>query len=518
MFAFALWDRNRRQLFLARDRMGKKPLFYAHAPDGSLVFGSELQALTAVPGLSRRISRTAIDDYFTFGYIPDPATIYEAVDKLPAAHYLVLQQGAAWAPPKRYWSPPTAAHGMTAGDATAELVERLTRHVQTRLVADVPLGAFLSGGVDSSSVVAIAAGLRDDPLSTFTIGFSGDQDERRYAETVALRYRTEHRSEPSSVDYIDAARDQARIFGEPFGDVSAVPTNSVCALARRHVTVALSGDGGDEVLGGYRRHQWHRMTEAVRRLIPAPVRRRVIGDLARAYPKLDRAPRWLRAKHTLTEISLDAATGYFRMLCKVQHDRRHALYAPVLKAGLDGYDPAGRISALMDGCGSDDPLLQAQYVDLHTYLPGDILTKVDRTSMANSLEVRAPMLDYKFVEWGMALPAGLKLRRGVGKWVLKRAMEPYLPREVLYRAKQGFAMSLNTQFRNGADRLRARLLSPAMLDSCLFAPETISQIIDEHEAGGFNHAEVLWLLLVFEGFLAAEAGLGERRQAAAMTF
>lgn len=518
MFAFALWDRNRRQLFLARDRMGKKPLFYAHAPDSSLVFGSELQALTAVPGLSRRISRTAIDDYFTFGYIPDPATIYEAVHKLPAAHYLLLQQGAAWAPPKRYWSPPTAAHGMTEGDATAELVERLTRHVQTRLVADVPLGAFLSGGVDSSSVVAIAAGLRDDPLSTFTIGFSGDQDERQYAETVALRYRTEHRSEPSSVDYIDAARDQARIFGEPFGDVSAVPTNSVCALARRHVTVALSGDGGDEVLGGYRRHQWHRMTEAVRRLIPAPVRRRVIGDLARAYPKLDRAPRWLRAKHTLTEISLDAAAGYFRMLCKVQHDRRHALYAPVLKAGLDGYDPAGRISALMDGCGSDDPLLQAQYVDLHTYLPGDILTKVDRTSMANSLEVRAPMLDYKFVEWGMALPPGLKLRRGVGKWVLKRAMEPYLPREVLYRAKQGFAMSLDTQFRNGADRLRARLLSPAMLDSCLFAPETISQIIDEHEAGGFNHAEVLWLLLVFEGFLAAEAGLGERRQAAAMTF
>jgi len=510
-FAFALWDRNRRQLFMARDRLGKKPLYYAHAPDGSLVFGSELRCIQAVPGMPRRIRAAAVDDYFALGYIPDPDTIYEGVHKLPAAHYLLLQQGGRVVQPRRYWQAPTETHSATEQEATAELVRRLTAYTATRMVADVPLGAFLSGGVDSSAVVALAAGLRTEagagPLSTFTIGFPGAEDERGYAQQVATRYGTDHRAEPTTIDYIDAARDQARVFGEPFGDVSSVPTGHVCALARRHVTVALSGDGGDEVLGGYRRYQWHRMTEAVRRLLPGPVRRGVLGRLAQVYPKLDRAPRWLRAKHTLTEISLDSALGYYRMVCKVQHDRRRALFSGKLEAGLDGHDPSRRITALMDECGSDDPLLQAQWTDINTYLVGDILTKVDRASMAHALEVRAPMLDHEFVEWGLGLPAGLKLRGREGKWVLKRAMEPLLPHEILYRPKQGFAMSLDTQFREGADRLRERLLGPAMLESGLFAPDAIAQLVDEHEAGRFNHAGVLWLLLVFEGFLAAEAGL-----------
>ena len=514
-FAFALWDRNRRQLFIARDRLGKKPLYYAHAPDGALVFGSELRALLAVPGLPRRISPRAVDDYFALGYIPDPHTIYEGVHKLPAAHYLLLQQGEAGVQPTRYWSVPTGTHAATDDAACAELTRRLTDYTATRMVSDVPLGAFLSGGVDSSAVVAVAAGLRDGPLSTFTIGFPGGQDERGYARMVADRYGTEHRAEPTTIDYIDAARDQARVFGEPFGDVSSVPTGSVCALARRHVTVALSGDGGDEVLGGYRRYQWHRMTEAVRALLPGPVRRRVIGELARVYPKLDRAPRWLRAKHTLTEISLDSALGYYRMVCKVQHDRRRALFSGALESQVDGHDPARPIVDLMEGCGSDDPLVQAQYTDINTYLVGDILTKVDRASMAHGLEVRAPMLDYEFVAWGIGLPARLKLRGREGKWVLKRAMEPLLPHEVLYRPKQGFAMSLDRQFQAGADRLRTRLLGPAMLGSGLFEPDAIAQLIDEHEAGRFNHAGVLWLLLVFEGFLAMEAGVGGMQPALA---
>ena len=512
-FAFALWDRNRRQLFIARDRLGKKPLYYAHAPDGSLVFGSELRCIQAVPGTPRRISPAAVDDYFALGYIPDPGTIYEGVHKLPAAHYLLLQQGGAMPQPQRYWSVPAATHAATDAAAVAELTRRLTDYTATRMVSDVPLGAFLSGGVDSSAVVAVAAGLRaaagNGALSTFTIGFPGGEDERGYAQQVADRYGTEHRAEPTTIDYIDAARDQARMFGEPFGDVSSVPTGSVCALARRHVTVALSGDGGDEVLGGYRRYQWHRMTEAVRRFLPGPVRRGVLGQLAQVYPKLDRAPRWLRAKHTLTEISLDSALGYYRMVCKVQHERRRALFSGTLEAALDGHDPATRITALMEGCASDDPLLQAQYTDINTYLVGDILTKVDRASMAHGLEVRAPMLDYEFVEWGLGLPAGLKLRGREGKWVLKKAMEPLLPHEILYRPKQGFAMSLDRQFRDGAARLRERLLGPAMLDAGLFAPDAIAQLVDEHEAGRFNHAGVLWLLLVFEGFLHGEAGLGQ---------
>lgn len=505
MFALALWDRNQQLLFLARDRMGKKPLYYTWAPGGSLVFASELGALAEIPTLPRRIDPLSVEDFFTYGYIPDPRTIYADIHKLPAAHYLLLRRGGSTAAPQRYWGLHTTRQEITEAEAAPILVDRLRRSVEARLIADVPLGAFLSGGVDSSAIVALAADLREAPLSTFTIGFSGDEDERPYAELVARRYATAHRWDVTAVDYIEAAGRQAHIFGEPFGDPSSVPTYTVCALTRRHVTVALSGDGGDEVLAGYRRYQWHRLAEAVRTFVPGPIRRRVIGEIARIYPKLDRAPRWLRAKHTLTEISLDSALGYFHTICKTRQDRRRTLFAPVMKAGLDGYDPSRRILALMESCGSDDPLVQAQYVDMHTYLVGDILTKVDRTSMANGLEVRSPMLDHDFVEWGLRLPQSLKLRGIEGKYLLKRAMEPYLPLDILCRRKQGFAKSLAAEFRRGSGRLRDRLLGPVLLDSGLFQPASLAQLLDEHAAGRFDHSVPLWLLLVFEGFLADTA-------------
>jgi asparagine synthase (glutamine-hydrolysing) len=389
-------------------------------------------------------------------------------------------------------------------------MSRLRDATARRLVADVPLGAFLSGGVDSSAVVAIAAGLREAPLDTFTIGFSGVEDETPFADMVARRYGTVQHSEMAAeLDYISAARLQGGIFGEPFGDSSAVPTFKVCALTRRRATVALSGDGGDEVFAGYRRYQWHRITEAVRALLPGPIRRTVIGQLARAYPKLDRAPRWLRAKHTLTEISLDSALGYYRMVAKTDHSRRRSLFSARLKTAVEGYDPSARIPALMEESGSDDPLLQAQYADLQTWLSGGILTKVDRVSMANALEVRAPFLDYEVVEWGLALPGALKLRGGEGKYLLKRGLAPYLPHEVLYRPKQGFASSLAACFRAAPDRLRNRLLGEVMFGFDLFSPQAIAQLIDEHAKGRFDHSGVLWLLLVFEGFLATEMAEGE---------
>ncbi len=516
MFAFALWDRNRRTLFLARDRLGKKPLHYMRTPGGGLAFASELGALAGVPGHSRRLNPAAVDDYFAFGFIPDPLTIYEGISKLPAGHTLLAECGGKQAEARRYWRAAITPGPTTEAEAVPVLVAHLRRSVADRLLADVPLGAFLSGGVDSSAVVAMAAPMRNAPLTTFTIGFEGAGDERPFAAAVAARYGTDHHAEPASFDYIAAARQQAAIFGEPFGDSSSVPTHEVCRLARRHATVAISGDGGDEVLGGYRRYQWHLIAEGVRSHIPAGLRRRVIGQLARAYPKLDRAPRWLRAKHTLTEISLDSALGYYRTVCKVHHAQRRALFSCTLAAQLDGRDPADRIAAIMDRCDEADPLQQAQMVDLETYLPGDILTKVDRASMAASLEVRAPLLDHELVEWGLSLPTALKIRRGVGKYLLKRAMEPYLPHEILYRAKQGFATSLAGQFRQDADRLRDRLLGEAMADSTLFDAETIARLIDEHEGGHFDHSGVLWLLLVFEGFLfsQARAAAPERAEAA----
>jgi asparagine synthase (glutamine-hydrolysing) len=506
MFAFALWDRNRGQFFMARDRLGKKPMHYAMLPDGGLAFASELKAFAPLPGIDRSLSPQAIDDFFTFGYVPDPATIYRGIHKLEAGHFLLVERDGSSNGPQRYWDVPIAPQAISEMDAIVALRAHLDESVKIRLASDVPLGAFLSGGVDSSAVVATAARIRSEPLTTFTIGFDGGEDETPFAEMMAARYHTEqHNERAAAVDMIDAARLQAVIFGEPFGDTSSVPTNSVCALARRHVTVALSGDGGDEVFAGYRRTRWHSLTEGVRRHIPGPLRRQVLGRLASIYPKLDRAPRFLRAKHTLTELSLDSAMGYARMVTKTHHAQRRAVFSAHLNAALDGHDPHARIADLMERCPSEDPLVQAQYVDLHSYLVGDILTKVDRTSMANSLEVRAPFLDHRFVAWGLNLPPELKLRGNSGKYILKRALEDAVQHEILYRPKQGFATSLAGLFRAHAGRLRARLLGPAMIESGLFNPTGIARLIDAHDSGRFDHSSVLWLLLVFEGFLMEQA-------------
>jgi asparagine synthase (glutamine-hydrolysing) len=505
MFAFALWDRNRRTLFLARDRMGKKPLYYATDAEGRFVFASELAALATVPSLARTLDPAAIDDFFALGYIPDPGSIWRAVKKLPPAHFLLLRAGESVPQPRRYWQVPVQPLAIGEQDAAAQLAEKLSAATAARLVSDVPLGAFLSGGVDSSAVVAMAAQARTTPLDTFTIGFDGEADETPYAEAVAARYGTrQHNARAAAVDVIDAARSVGRVFGEPFGDPSAVPTLTVTALARRQATVALSGDGGDEVFAGYRRYRWHLLVETARRRLPAGVRRHAIGTLARLYPKLDRAPRFLRAKHTLSELSLESALGFAATVTKLQRARRRALYAPSLAAALDGHDPTDRFAALMAECPSTDPLAQAQYVDLATWLAGQMLVKVDRASMANSLEVRSPFLDHDLVAWGLSLPAAAKLARGEGKRVLKRALEPYLPRALLHRPKQGFATSHAATFRAEMPRLRGRLLGEGMLDCGLFAPAALTRMLDEHASGAFDHSQPLWLLLVFEGFLAAQ--------------
>ena len=516
-FAFALWDRNRGALFLARDRLGKKPLYYATDSLGRLLFASELSALAQAPALPRRIDPAAVEDFFAFGYVPEPGSIFQGIRRLPPGHFLLWERGAPMPEPRRYWDVPLHAEPLDEAAAMRRLLDHLVEATAARMVADVPLGAFLSGGVDSSAVVAAAARLRGSPLDTFTIGFEGTEDETPYAEMVARQYGTiQHNERATAVDVIDAARLQGRIFGEPFGDNSSVPTFGVSALARRHATVALSGDGGDEVFGGYRRYRWHVLVEGARTLLPAGMRRHAIGTLARLYPKLDRAPRWLRAKHTLTELSLESALGYARTVTKVQRERRRALFSPALAAALDGHDPTARMPALMQQAGTRDALAQAQYVDLHTWLPGDILTKVDRASMANSLEVRSPFLDHDFYAFGLSLPPSLKLAGGTGKHVLKRALSSLLPRELLYRPKQGFATSPAATFRAQAERLRSRLLGEAMAGSGLFALPALARLIDEHAAGAFDHGAALWLLLVFEGFLAAEAaGAGGLAAAAA---
>ena len=503
-FAFALWDRSRGELLLARDRLGEKPLHYAWLPDGSLAFASEIGGLLALPQTPTAIDPASVDDYLALGYIPDPATMYATIRRLPAAHFMLLRRGeAARPPPRAYWQPPRSVSAASA-DAAAELVHRLDAAVRGQLMSDVPLGAFLSGGVDSASIVTLASAARREAggaaLDCFTIGFAGAEDERPVASEVARLVGATHHTELGTNGYLGAAHEIAQVFGEPYGDHSAVPTLAVCRLARRHVTVALSGDGGDEVFAGYRRYRFHALAEAVRAYLPAPLRRGVIGRLAAIYPKLDRAPRWLRAKTTLTEISLESAMGYYGTVCKLERAQRRALYSPGFRSLVDGHDPSARFVERMAECDTDQPLLAAQYTDLHTYLPGDILVKTDRASMAASLELRPPLLDHELVAWGMALPAHDKLRGGVGKHVLRRAMAGRLPGALLWGRKRGFAASIGAEFRAKAGQLRSILGGPAILESGMFDPGALRRLVDEHEAGHFDHSQILWQLLVLAGW------------------
>jgi asparagine synthase (glutamine-hydrolysing) len=505
MFAFALWDRGAGRLLLARDPLGEKPLHYAWLPDGGFAFASEIGGLKALSELPRGLDPVALDDFLALGYVPEPATIYAAIRRLPPGHLMLLGVGEAQATLQRYWTPPRVAVAGGA-DAAEALRSRLDAAVRARMMADVPLGAFLSGGIDSGAVTSLAAMAAGQPLATFTIGFGGAADERPDAAMVAERYGTRHVAEDgAAADYLAMAREIPRLFGEPFGDHSAVPTLAVASLARRHVTVALSGDGGDEVFAGYRRYRFHMMAEAARRLLPTRLRRGAVGALARAYPKLDRAPRWLRAKTTLTEISLDSALGYYGTVCKLAEERRRALLSPAQRAAVTGHDPSARFAALMAECDPDDSLLQAQYADLQTYLPGDILTKVDRTSMAVSLEVRPPLLDPELVGWGLALPAAAKLRGGVGKRVLREAASAVLPTTLLQRRKRGFAADLSGKLRAAAAQIRTRLTSGPMAESGLFNLQAVGRLVDQHSNGGFDHTQALWNLLVVEGFLLGEA-------------
>lgn len=506
MFAFALWDRMHQTLLLARDRLGKKPLYYGTTPRGVLAFGSELAALTAVPGLAEAIDPAAVDDYLAFGYVPDPRSIYRDIVKLPPAHYLLVEAGAA-APPRRYWSLPDslpAPHSLP--EAATELSARLEAAIARRMIADVPLGSFLSGGIDSGIVTALAARHATASLQSFTIGFPGAADERGAAAAIAAHCGAEHVTRtvtPGNI--VEAAGFQAEVFGEPFGDHSSVPSLEVAKLARTRVKGVLSGDGGDEVFAGYRRYRWHMICERARRLLPERARRALLAPIARAYPKLDRAPAWLRAKTTLTEISLDSAHGYYRTLCKLQDDERRGLMSPRLRALLDGHDPADPVvAALAEG---DDPLRAAQRVDLATYLPGDILVKVDRTSMRSGVEVRSPLLDIDVLTWGMGLPPGLKLHEGRGKGVLRAMAAPLLPPSVLSRPKQGFVAPLAHELRGVAPRLRGLLLGPTMLDTGWFDAAALGRMIDQHAAGTSDHAWKLWHLLVLEGFFARRAAL-----------
>ncbi|MGE5522233.1 MAG: XrtA/PEP-CTERM system amidotransferase [Rhodospirillaceae bacterium] len=504
MFAFALWDRTARTLFLARDRLGVKPLYYATLPGGTWLFGSELKALLAHPGLPRRIDPQAVEDYFAYGYVPEPRTIFEGVHKLSPGCTLTVVRGEAARSPVEYWDVPFRPSGpISEREAGEELVERLRESVRLRLIADVPLGAFLSGGVDSSAVVATMAQLSSEPVTTCSISF-GDPayNESAYAEKVARRYATRHHVEQVEADDFTLVDRLSRIYDEPYADSSAMPTYRVCQLARRSLKVALSGDGGDESFGGYRRYQWHVNEERVRSLVPRSLRRPVFGMLGRVYPKADWAPRIFRAKSTFQSLAKESVAAYFRSVSLLQDEMREKLFSDRLKRELAGYTAMEVLRRHARRAPTDHPLSLVQYLDLKTYLVGDINTKVDRASMANSLEVREPLMDHPLVEWLSSLPPDLKLRHGEGKYLLKKSMEPYISADVLYRPKMGFAVPLASWFRGPLKAsVRRSVLGPVLAETGWFDARYVARLVDEHQSGLHDHSTPLWTLLMFEAFL-----------------
>ncbi len=504
MFAFALWDRRQGVFFLARDRLGVKPLYYAVTDDGWLVFGSELKTITAWPGFRREILDEAVEDYFGYGYVPEPRTIYKMALKLPPGHTLTLRRGQPLPTPKEYWDVPfRPLPPMRLEDAQAELIERLREAVRVRLVAEVPLGAFLSGGVDSSAVVAMMAGLSEQPVKTCSIAFTeAKYDESEYARQVADRYHTHHHVDTVQADDIGLVDKLAHLFDEPFADSSAMPTYRVCELARRQVTVALSGDGGDENFAGYRRYRWHAYEERLRRLLPLGLRRPLFGFLGRVYPKADWAPRIFRAKTTFEALARDTVEGYFHGVSVCSDALRSRLFSRAFRRRLNGYRASEVLRRYHARSSQLDAVSQVQYLDMKTYLVGDILTKVDRASMAHALEVRVPFLDHPLVEWVSGLPVGYKLRGREGKYMLKRALEPHLPHDVLYRRKMGFAVPLEEWFRGPLrERLRQAVLAPRMADSGLFDMSFVERMVSDHAAGLRDYSAALWALLMFAAFL-----------------
>lgn len=505
MFAFAIWDRKQGTLFLARDRMGVKPMHYAWLPDGSFIFGSELKVLTAHPEFVRDIDPHAVEDYFSFGYVPDPRSIYRHAHKLPAAHTLTLRRDATGRPtPRPYWDVHfTHNNPIALADAEAELRDRVSESVRLRMVADVPLGAFLSGGVDSSAVVATMAGLSSTPVQTCAIGFDDPRfNESAFAQMVADRYHTEHRLEIVKSDDFDLIDTLAWLYDEPFADSSALPTYRVCQMARKHVTVALSGDGGDESLGGYRRYRMHLGEERVRNSLPQGLRRPLFGALGRVYPKADWAPRPLRAKTTFQAMAMDSVQAYHHSMSHLRADQRQALFSPVFQKSLGGYNALEVFRHYAQNAQTDDPLALIQYLDYKTWLVGDINTKVDRASMAHSLEVREPLMDHLLVEWLATLPSSLKIQGNEGKFVFKKAFEPLLPEDVLYRPKMGFSVPLASWLRGPLkQRMQESVLSPRMLDSGYFNQATLQRLVEQHLGGQHDHSTALWMLIMFDAFL-----------------
>ncbi|MGH7232660.1 MAG: asparagine synthase (glutamine-hydrolyzing) [Nitrospiraceae bacterium] len=493
MFAIALWDERAHTLLLARDRVGKKPLFYTISPGQGLIFGSEIKAILQDPEVQRDLNPEALDSYLSLLYVPAPLTMFRGIQKLPAGHLLICNEDKVKV--KEYWDlvyTPDPLENET--ECLQQLHAILKEAVRIRLRSDVPLGAFLSGGVDSSVVVSLMAEQLDRPVLTCSVGFYEQaHNELPYARAVAKRFHSDHREHVIEPVLKDLIPQLVRFFDEPFADSSAIPTYYVSQMARQHVTVALSGDGGDEVFAGYSRHYLQKLEHRLARILGA-AGTTMLSQLAGFLPAM-------KGKNTLRKLGMspDSACAWKHCGFLFADEDKHKLYDDDLGAACRHFDPAERFRSFYNRCSASDPLDKALYVDIKTYLTDDILVKVDRMSMAHALEVRAPLLDHKFLEFTTTLPASMKLKGSQTKVLLRRLIEGSIPPEVRDRKKHGFTMPLAEWLREPLREIVEDVMfSQRALERGLFNPQYIRSIWNGHLSGKQDYSHHIWMLLMFE--------------------
>jgi len=499
MFAIAIWDERDKSLFLARDRVGKKPILYSHQPNGDLIFGSEFSAVLKHPAVSREVDLEAIDNYMSYLCVPAPMTAFKQIRKLEPGHWLLWKDGEIKT--QRYWQPDFSKKiKITEEEAIVETTRILRESTKLRMISEVPLGAFLSGGVDSSAVVALMAQESEQPVKTFSIGFEEqDFSELKYAKRVAEHVGAEYNEfivRPNALDVIPTLVDH---YGEPYADSSAIPTYYVAKETRKHVTVALNGDGGDESFAGYERYAAMRIAEAYAR-VPAALRKVFVEVPVSLLPTSElKRSRFRDAKRFLRAANLPRTERYFRWVTTFNRDTKKELYTSDFAASVSGQDPLSLLDkwfAKANGTGTLDATL---LTDQMTYLPNDLLVKVDIATMANSLEARSPFLDHKLIEFAATLPESMKMI-GVGtKSLLKKVAARLVPREVIYRRKMGFGVPIGKWFRGEMkDFVRGVLLSERSLKRGIVKPDILERYVNEHIAGERDHSFQLWTFLMLE--------------------
>ena len=495
MFSFALWDERERRLFCARDRLGVKPFFYS-ITNGDFIFASAPAALLRFPGFERAVDFRALDLYLTYQYVPSPLSIFERMNKLSPAHYLLFADGRLSV--TRYWEVnPSGTVAMSYDESRERLRDLLTEATRLRLISDVPLGAFLSGGIDSSVVVALMSGLSDLPVKTFSIGFEDQSyNELPYARALARRYATDHHEfivKPSAVDLLPRL---VWHYGEPFADSSALPTYYVAEMSRRHVTVALNGDAGDELFAGYPRYLAYKLAG---RIAGIPLLKCQAQFWKRVLRTSRRGSFLGKVRRFMPSLICDGADRYMIYMVFFDDEEKEQLYLPEMRTLSHRYDARGVLERLFRSCRSDDEIARLLFVDLHSYLPDDLLVKVDIATMANSLEARSPFLDHHLVEFAAALPTGWKLRGRKSKYILKDTFSDLLPHAILHRGKMGFGVPIGGWFRGELrEYLREIILDPSSLSRGYFDPGRVRELVEEHQKGITDHAPRLWALLVLE--------------------